>query len=138
MNKALSRTRSLFYLQGGRMPRKPKKPCRFPGCPNLTDDMYCADHVHIMNARYNKYERPYDSSVRYGAEWRKIRNRYIQAHPLCEMCRGRGLVVAATEVHHKIPLSRGGSHDDENLMSLCKSCHSRITAEMGDRWGKNR
>lgn len=120
------------------MPRKPKKPCRFPGCPNLTDDMYCEEHIHIMNARYNKYERPYKSGERYGAEWRKIRNRYIQAHPLCEICRGRGLVVAATEVHHKIPLSRGGTHDDENLMSLCKSCHSRITAEMGDRWGQNR
>jgi 5-methylcytosine-specific restriction protein A len=24
-----------------------------------------------------------------------------------------------------------------NLMSLCKSCHSRITAESGDRWGRS-
>jgi 5-methylcytosine-specific restriction protein A len=22
-------------------------------------------------------------------------------------------------------------------MSLCKSCHSRITAESGDRWGRS-
>lgn len=120
------------------MPKRPKKPYSFPGCPRLTNGRYCEEHERLMNARYNKYERPYKSGERYGAEWRKIRNRYIKAHPLCEICRGRGLVVPATEVHHKIPLSRGGTHDDENLMSLCKSCHSRITAEMGDRWGQNR
>ncbi len=120
------------------MPRKPKKPCRFPGCPRLTDGQYCEEHQRLMNERYNKYERPYDTSVRYGGGWRKIRNRYIKAHPLCEECLAAGRVTAATEVHHKLPLGKGGTHDDANLMSLCKSCHSRITAEMGDRWGKRR
>ena len=120
------------------MPRKPKKPCRFPGCPRLTDGQYCEEHQRLMNERYNKYERPYDTSVRYGGGWRKIRNRYIKSHPLCEECLAAGRVTAATEVHHKLPLGKGGTHDDANLMSLCKSCHSRITAEMGDRWGKRR
>ena len=66
------------------MPTKPKKPCSFPGCPLLTHDRYCEEHTKVMNARYNKYERPYDSSERYGHKWRRIRNRYIEAHPLCE------------------------------------------------------
>jgi 5-methylcytosine-specific restriction protein A len=38
-------------------------------------------------------------------------------------------------VHHIIPLSKGGTHDSANLMSLCVSCHSRITARDGGRWG---
>jgi 5-methylcytosine-specific restriction protein A len=38
-------------------------------------------------------------------------------------------------VHHILPLARGGTHDRSNLMSLCTSCHSAITAKDGDRWG---
>ena len=26
------------------MPRKPKRPCSYPGCPNLTDGQYCKEH----------------------------------------------------------------------------------------------
>ena len=47
-----------------------------------------------------------------------------------------GRMTPAEEVHHKLPLSRGGTHAQSNLMALCKPCHSRITAQMGDRWGK--
>ncbi len=38
------------------------------------------------------------------------------------------------EVHHKVPLSEGGTHEESNLVSLCKECHARIHAERGDRW----
>jgi 5-methylcytosine-specific restriction protein A len=31
-------------------------------------------------------------------------------------------------------LSEGGTNKEQNLMALCKSCHSRIHAERGDRW----
>ncbi|MDD4291045.1 MAG: HNH endonuclease signature motif containing protein [Clostridia bacterium] len=118
------------------MPKKPRKPCAFPGCPNLTDKRYCAEHEKVINDRYNKYERPYDSSVRYGKEWKRIRNHYIKQHPLCEECKRNGKLTVATEVHHIVPLGNGGTHDDKNLMSLCKPCHSRITAESGDRWSR--
>lgn len=116
------------------MPTKPKKPCGFPGCPKLTHARYCEEHTRVMNTRYNKYERPYDSSERYGSAWRRIRNKYIKEHPLCEECEKNGRLTPAKEVHHILPLEKGGTHDESNLMALCKSCHSRITAEMGDRW----
>jgi 5-methylcytosine-specific restriction protein A len=38
------------------------------------------------------------------------------------------------EIHHKLPLSEGGTHDRSNLIALCKSCHSQIHAKRGDRW----
>ena len=50
-------------------------------------------------------------------------------------CRREGRVTAAAEVHHIVPLSAGGTHDESNLMALCKPCHSRITAREGGRWG---
>ena len=35
-------------------------------------------------------------------------------------------LVEAEEVHHKKKLSDGGTHDRDNLIALCKSCHSKI------------
>ena len=75
---------------------------------------------------------------RYNGVWPAIRRRYITAHPLCEMCRCEGRTTPAAEVHHILPLADGGTHEPENLMALCKPCHSRITATEGGRWGKPR
>lgn len=48
---------------------------------------------------------------------------------------GTGCSPPAQEVHHIKPLAQGGTHETDNLMALCTSCHSRITAQSGDRWG---
>ena len=37
------------------MPSKPKKPCAYPGCPNLTDGRYCPEHQQKVNSNYEKY-----------------------------------------------------------------------------------
>lgn len=116
------------------MPRKPKRPCSHPGCPELTDGQYCEHHQREADKRYNKYERDVGTRKRYGRGWEKIRARYISAHPLCERCLAIGVIKRAEEVHHKLPLSKGGTHDNNNLMSLCESCHSEITAHEGGRW----
>ena len=118
------------------MPRRPKKPCRYPGCARLTENRYCEIHTKQTNATYERYERPYNASERYGKKWRAIRNRYISMHPLCEDCLEFGLtpIGKSEEVHHILPLSKGGTNDYRNLRALCKSCHSKHTAEEGDRW----
>ena len=43
------------------MPRKPKRPCRYPGCPNLSDGVYCEVHRTLF-ARENAASRGYGSS----------------------------------------------------------------------------
>jgi len=120
------------------MPRKPKHPCSHPGCPNLTDKRYCEEHEKIVNSNYEKYERNPNTRRRYGRAWKRIRDKYVSRHPFCEMCYERGILVKTEEVHHKKKLSDGGTHDRENLIALCKSCHSRIHAQQGDRWNRNR
>lgn len=117
------------------MPRKPKCPCGYPGCPVLTDSRYCVLHQKEMDARYEKYERDPATRKRYGRTWKRVRDQYIAAHPLCEECQKHGKLVPAEEVHHIKPLSKGGTHASSNLMSLCTSCHSSITAREGGRWG---
>ena len=118
------------------MPKKPKKPCRYPGCAALTDFSYCPGHQKLMDRQYNRYGRTAEQKRRYNGAWPKIRSRFLSAHPLCEICRKEGRATPAAEVHHILPLAEGGTHDPDNLMALCKSCHSRITATEGGRWGK--
>ena len=68
------------------MPWKPKKPCAYPGCRELTVNRYCEQHQKLMDKRYDAYERSPVVKKRYGRAWKRIRDRYIGKHPLCEMC----------------------------------------------------
>ena len=117
------------------MPRKPKRPCGHPGCPKLATDggQYCEEHQKLEQKRYNKYERSPDSNRKYGRAWQRIRARYVAVHPLCELCLKEGRLTPVQEVHHIIPISKGGTHEQSNLMSLCQSCHTKLHHELGDR-----
>jgi 5-methylcytosine-specific restriction protein A len=69
------------------MPWKPKHPCRYPGCPKLTEERYCEEHKKLVNQQYDRYGRDPVAKKRYGSAWRKIRARFLAEHPLCEQCR---------------------------------------------------
>ena len=116
------------------MPKRPKRPCSFPGCPNLTDGRFWEEHEKQENKRYETYDRDPAVRKRYGRAWKRIRDSYAAAHPLCEMCQAEGKLTPTEEIHHKLPLSKGGTHARENLIALCKPCHAKIHAESGDRW----
>jgi len=61
----------------------------------------------------------------YNARWRKARETYLKAHPLCAMHLKLGRYVAATVVDHIVP-HRGDSKlfwDRDNWQALCKLCH---------------
>ena len=118
-------------IEVGKMPRRPKHPCGYPGCPNLTDRRFCEGHVSVMNRQYERFRRDSEKKRMYGRCWKRIRDSYVKAHPFCEVCYGKGVLVPVEEVHHKKPLSEGGTHDRGNLIALCKSCHSRIHAGDG-------
>lgn len=117
------------------MPRLPKKPCGYPGCPNLTDGRYCKEHEKQAARSYEKYGRDPAVRRRYGRAWKRIRDKYVSQHPFCELCFEKGILVPVDEVHHKLPLSEGGTHEMSNLIALCKSCHAKIHAERGDYQG---
>ena len=120
------------------MPMRPKRPCSYPGCPRLTEGRFCEEHKKQAIRQYERYARDPVAKRRYGSVWQKIRARFLSKHPLCEECRKEGRLTKATEVHHILPLDHGGTHDESNLMALCKPCHSRISIEMGDRFHKFR
>jgi 5-methylcytosine-specific restriction protein A len=47
---------------------------------------------------------------------------------LCIPCMKQGRATAATEVDHIINKANGGTDDDDNLQSICSSCHKDKTA----------
>ena len=117
------------------MPYKPKRPCAFPGCGRLAESkQHCAEHAKRERDFYNKYNRSADMNKTYGRAWKRIRDRYVRDNPLCEMCIKERRLAPVDEVHHILPVSQGGTHERENLMSLCRSCHNKIHInEIGDR-----
>lgn len=54
----------------------------------------------------------------------------------CERCWGRGRL----ELHHRLPRSRGGTHEASNLVALCRVCHRAVHAGAADahRWIETR
>jgi len=110
------------------MPRRLPSPCRYPGCRELTSAGYCARHRALLY-REQDSRRPPANERGYDWNWRKLRSLVLAREPLCRECARRGKIVAATEVDHIVPLSRGGTNELDNLQPLCKSCHSRKTAK---------
>lgn len=120
------------------MPKKSKKPYGSLSCPNLTDGRYCEKHEKQANRSYEKYGRDKVVHCRYGRAWKRIRDSHVQIHPFCELCFENRIIVSIDEVHHKLPLSEGGTYDRSNLISLCKSCHAKIYAECSDYQGSKK
>ena len=110
------------------MPHSPLRGCSSPGCRAraVSGSSYCEEHKKLHEKNYERYTRGYDPNKRYGRAWKRIRDRYVAEHPLCEMCLMDGRYTPVQEVHHIVPLSRGGTHDSSNLMSLCRSCHNKV------------
>jgi 5-methylcytosine-specific restriction enzyme A len=69
-----------------------------------------------------------------GRPWRRRRARILARDGyLCRLCERRGILTLATEVDHILPLFLGGTEDDENLQSLCETCHAeKSEAELRD------
>lgn len=105
-------------------PRKPRKPCKHPGCPKLTVGNYCEEHEKLhANDRADASSRGYDS------RWRIARNRFLKANPLCVRCKEKGKLTKATIVDHIKP-HRGDKElfwDESNWQPLCKRCHDTKT-----------
>lgn len=109
------------------MPHKPKRPCRYPGCPNLCEKgTYCEEHRKEWSPdalRGNAAARGYD------AKWREARRLFLKRNPLCQRCLKFGRLTPATVVDHIVP-HRGDQllfWDQENWQALCKSCHDQKT-----------
>lgn len=125
--------------------RAPPRVCSKPGCFSIArTGSRCPLHPYPQkrprerseadrlydDARGSAHARGYDKRL-----WRRARDRKLMEQPTCEACERVGRTTEATEVDHIIPLAHGGTHDPENLQSLCHPCHVRKTYEDRRRYG---
>ena len=118
------------------MARKPLRPCRHPGCGELTREGWCPKH------------KPREAARRESAGWHRwyslpiwtddLRPMQLLLEPWCRECAQRGLRVRATDVDHIVDHKGdwGKFTDRSNLESLCHPCHSRKT--MREQWERRR
>ena len=104
----------------------PLKPCAERGCKALVPlgITRCIACEKKYREAYNS-KRGTASARGYGSEWRKIREAFLLAKPWCEV---EGCRELATEAHHRKRLRDGGTHHPSNLVALCKSHHSQLSA----------
>jgi 5-methylcytosine-specific restriction protein A len=110
------------------MPKRPARPCSARGCPNLVSGRgrFCAEHQSL---EWSRQKQARTAPNDYGPEWNKIRNEFIRYYPHCARCGAKAEIV-----HHKVAREQGGDGWN-NLMSLCRRCHSKIHADQGDLFG---
>lgn len=125
------------------MPQRAPRACTVSGCSDLAAARgLCQEHA-TQRQRHGGDERLSAARRGYGHRWRKLRRLVLSRHPLCSdpfhIHELSSEVVVATDVHHIVPLSSAALtrelNREENLMPLCHSCHSRITA--GGGWGSH-
>jgi len=102
------------------MPYKSRRRCRHPHCPELVNagEVYCPAHRPVRK----------NASAYYDRRWQKVRALYLSKHPLCADCEKNGRLTPATDVHHIVKPGDGGNDSENNLMGLCRPCHSARTA----------
>lgn len=65
-------------------------------------------------------------------QWRLLRNYKIISQPVCEECLKKDILTPAIDVHHITDIEYCPTFENalsyDGLMSLCKSCHSKITS----------
>lgn len=55
--------------------------------------------------------------------WELRKKAWTRDQGKCVDHRRRGILVTATDVHHIVPLARGGTNTMSNLICLCDTCH---------------
>ncbi len=114
------------------MPRRPKRPCNYPGCPELIEsrERYCPNHKKVKGEQFREPRKDTPENRFYDSvAWQRLRRLKLNQDPLCEQCLSRGVTKAAYMVHHKVPIKGGGEWlpPIEGLESLCLPCHNKTS-----------
>lgn len=113
------------------MPSRAAIPCRNRECNGLVRDGKCG----VCGSQRKERDRVLDerrgtaAQRGYDARWQRLRLMQLASEPLCRDCKTEGRVTMGVEVHHIKAKRDGGEDSFENLMTLCKSHHSKRTAK---------
>ena len=134
------------------MPTIACRPCLHYGCSVLVSNgSRCEQHIRPSHGSFADPERGSRHERGYGSAWDRIRPRILlRDGGLCQSCLSKGRVNECASkkygafVDHKVPKFEGGTDDDDNLQTLCRSCHIEKTqsesarAKMRSTFGSHR
>lgn len=109
------------------MANRPLRPCKYPGCRELTRDGWCPKHrPRKERGESAQYHSWYSLPV-----WTdRLRPQQLLREPFCRECAKQGMRTRASVADHIVP--HGGDWalftDESNLQSLCKHHHDQKTA----------
>ena len=120
-----------------------KRPCNYPGCPELITgkDHHCPVHQKQRRAESDKRRTNQADRKFYSTQtWKSIRKSKLIANPFCEQQLSDGTIcnAIATDVDHITARSADGADTLDNLRSLCHPCHSRKTIAIDGGFGRKK
>ena len=87
----------------------------------------------IKEPKIKKVNKEDRQKIYQSTRWKKLRLAKLMDQPLCEICLAKGIITPAIDIHHKDSfLNYEGlarvdkAFDYNNLLSLCKECHSYL------------
>lgn len=117
------------------MASKPLRPCKHPGCAELTREGWCAKHKPKHRRRVSaEYHGWYNLPI-----WTDdLRPAQLLREPFCRECARLGARTRATVVDHVKPFRGDWALfiDSGNHQSLCKHHHDQKTAR--EQWENRR
>ncbi|QDY79306.1 HNH endonuclease [Streptomyces qinzhouensis] len=108
------------------MPRRPRRPCTAPGCPELTPrGGRCPKHQKEADRAREAGGRTYDT------RWQRVRRAYLYANPWCVLCSALANVADHHPVSRRELIARGEPNPDawKHMRPVCASCHNAETAQ---------
>lgn len=118
---------------------KPKRLCNHAGCSTLVEynQTYCDKHKQEAKQNlYDNYEHRKEIGGKYfwfykTKQWQRLSRLHRINNPMCEQCLKNGIVRKADLVDHIIEIRDDWEKrfDEDNLQSLCHSCHWQKTKE---------
>lgn len=112
------------------MAQRPLKPCRHPGCPELSRDGWCDKHRPAPRKSRKRASAEYHSWYSKPIWTDRLRPAQLVREPFCRVCAAKGWRTKATVVDHIVPFR--GDWDlfvsASNHQSLCKFHHDQKTA----------
>lgn len=112
------------------MAQRPLKPCRHPGCPELSRDGWCDKHRPAPRQSQKRASAEYHGWYSKPIWTDRLRPAQLVREPFCRVCADKGWRTKATVVDHIVPFR--GDWDlfvsASNHQSLCKFHHDQKTA----------
>jgi hypothetical protein len=99
--------------------------CENKACSNYGRYARYCQHLSMTVPVKSEIPKKSDKQKEADKEYKKVRAKYLKAHPFCE-AKLEGCGKVATEIHHKAGKIGELFTDPKNFLSVCRSCHTII------------